>query len=103
MIRLIILFTASFSLTAFAQDHIPQTNRDGFVTLFNGGNWDGWHLKIRSGDEELAKKVYAIEDGMVHVFNDQFPQEYNLNTGVNDTHGLFYTNKKYSRYIFQFE
>ncbi|WP_319501878.1 DUF1080 domain-containing protein [uncultured Draconibacterium sp.] len=79
-----------------------QKNK-GFVKLFNGENWDGWHLKLKNGDDALAEKVYAIEDGMVHVFNDQFPDEYNLNTGENATHGLFYTNKNYSKYILRFE
>ena len=73
------------------------------MKIFNGKDFDGWHLKIRSGDAEIAKKVYAIEDGMVHVFNKDFPQEYDLNTGGNKTHGLFYTNKKYSKFIFKFE
>ena len=76
---------------------------DGFEKLFNGKNWEGWDLKLRSGDAEMARKVYAIEDGMVHVFNDEFPDEYKLGTGENDTHGLFYTKKKYSKYIFRFE
>jgi Domain of Unknown Function (DUF1080) len=75
---------------------------DEFVTLFNGKNWDGWHLKIKSGDSLLANKVYAIENGMVHVFKD-FKDSTGLNTGKNDTWGLFYTNKKYSKYIFKFE
>lgn len=30
---------------------------------------------------------------MVHVF-EEFPDGYELNTGTNNTHGLFYTNKK---------
>lgn len=76
--------------------------KNGFVKLFNGKNLDGWYLKIRSGDEDLAKKVYAVDKGTVHVFKD-FPAEYELNTGVNATHGLFYTNKKYSKFIFKFE
>ena len=75
---------------------------EGFTRLFNGKNFDGWYLKIKSGDAELAKKVYAIEDGMVHVFKD-FPDEFELGTGKNETHGLFYTKKKYSKYIFRFE
>jgi len=91
----------SSSLITNAQNN--PLSKKGFVKLFNGENFDGWHLKIRSGDEELAKKIYAIENGMVHVFNNQFPDEYNLNTGKNETHGLFYTNKKYSRYILRFE
>ena len=79
-----------------------ESDDDGFTTIFNGLNWDGWHLKLRNGDEALAKKVYAIEDGMVHVFKD-FPDSLNLSTGENATHGLFYTNKSYSKYIFRFE
>ena len=40
----------------------------GFVKLFNEKNWEGWDLKLRSGDSEKAKEVYAIEEGIVHVF-----------------------------------
>lgn len=76
---------------------------DGFERIFNGKNFDGWYLKIRSGDDELAKRVFSIEDGMVHVFNDTFPDDYELNTGGNQTHGLFYTEKSYSKYILRFE
>jgi hypothetical protein len=81
----------------------PQGDSDGFRSIFNGKNWDGWYLKLRSNDAEMASKVFAIEEGVVHVFNHEFPQEYNLNTGKNDTHGMFYTNKKYSKYILRFE
>lgn len=76
---------------------------DGFVALFNGKDWDDWYLKIRSGDEEMAKKVFAIEENMIHVFDDSFPEEYNLNTKVNDTHGMAYTKKSFSKYILRFE
>ncbi|XMO85357.1 DUF1080 domain-containing protein [Algibacter sp. AS12] len=79
-----------------------KASNDGFVKIFNGENWDGWHLKLRNGDEEMAKEVYAIEDGLVHVFKDM-PDSLNLATGENGTHGLFYTNKKYSKYILKFE
>lgn len=75
----------------------------GFTTLFNGKNFEGWYLKIRNDDDELAKKVFSIEDNMVHVFNDAFPKEYNLGVKENATHGLFYTQKKYSKYILRFE
>jgi Domain of Unknown Function (DUF1080) len=77
-------------------------SKDGFTTLFNGKNWDGWYLKIKKGDSLLAQKVFAIENGIVHVFKD-FKDSTGLNTGINDTWGLFYTNKKYSKYIFKFE
>ncbi len=78
-------------------------SKKGFKTIFNGKNLDGWYLKIRSGDEDMAKKVFAIEDDMIHIFGDAFPKEYNLNTGANDTHGLIYTKKSYSKYILKFE
>ncbi|MDF7800413.1 DUF1080 domain-containing protein [Pontiellaceae bacterium B1224] len=77
-------------------------SEEGFKTIFNGENRDGWYLKIRSGDEELAKKVYAIEDGVIHIFNDEFPDAYNQNTGSNDTHGLFYTERTYTNYVLRF-
>ena len=51
----------------------------------------------------MAKKVFAIENETIHVFNDEFPQEYKLNTGENDTHALFYTKKKYSKFILRFD
>lgn len=78
-------------------------SEEGFKTIFNGKDFNGWYLKIRSGDDALAKKVFAVEDGMVHVFNDAFPDEYNLNVGDNDTHGLFYTEKQYTNYVLRFE
>ena len=82
---------------------VKQTASNGFRPLFNGKNFDGWYLKIRSGDQELAKRVFAIEDGMVHIFNDAFPDEYKLGTGEIDTHGLFYTKTEYSKFILKFE
>lgn len=101
MLAPVTLLIISFSISSCVQQ--KQSLDDGFVKIFNGNNWDGWHLKLKCGDEELAKKVYAIEDGMVHVFNDDFPDEYELNTGENATHGLFYTNRNYSKYILRFE
>ena len=76
----------------------PLSNK-GFKKIFNEENWDGWHLKLRNGDEEMAKEVFAIENGKVHVFKNM-PDSLNLGTGKNTTHGLFYTNKKYSKYFF---
>ncbi|WP_405607889.1 DUF1080 domain-containing protein [Polaribacter sp. Asnod1-A03] len=94
-----------FLLLANITDLNAQTkplSKKGFVNLFNGKNWNGWHLKLRNNDAEMAKKVYAIEKRKVHVFKDM-PDSLNLNTGENATHGLFYTNKKYSKYILKFQ
>lgn len=78
-----------------------STNTD-FKPLFNGENLDGWYLKLRNGDDKLAKKVFTASEGVVHVFKD-FPAEYELNTGGNGTHGMMYADKEYSKFIFRFE
>lgn len=91
----------AFSLAVTSLGAVENDQR--FKPLFNGENFDGLYLKIRSGDSDMAKKVFAIENKTIHVFNDDFPQEYNLDTGANDTHGLVYTKKKYSKYILRFE
>ena len=96
LLSAILFFTACCTV-------LKHSNDEGFSNLFNGENFDGWYLKIRSGDTLLARNVYAIEDKMIHVFNNEFPDEYELNTGKNDTHGLFYTKKKYSKFILKFE
>lgn len=98
--KLLILVFSLLSIIVTAQDKEP--NKDGFVELFNGKDWNDWYLKLRNDDAELAKKVYAIEDGEVHVFKN-FPDSLDLSTGKNATHGLFYTKKKYSKYILRFE
>jgi len=80
-----------------------DVSKDGFTSIFNGENLDGWYLKIRAKNDSLAKKVFTVEDGMIHVFNDEFPNEHKLNTGENDTHGLVYSKKSYSKYILRFK
>lgn len=97
---IVILILILLPISLNAQKN-PSSNK-GFDKLFNGENWNGWYLKLRNGDEEMAEKVYAIEDKMVHVFKDM-PDSLNLGTGENGTHGLFYTKKKYSKYILRFE
>jgi hypothetical protein len=75
---------------------------EGFTSLFNGKDLDGWYLKLRNGDLEMARRVFVAEDGMVHVFKG-LPDGSDLGTGVNPTHGMMYTKKSYSRFIFRFE
>ncbi|MDW5288123.1 DUF1080 domain-containing protein [Formosa sp. PL04] len=79
-----------------------NTDKDGFVTLFNGENWDGWYIKIRNNDADLAHEVFQIENDMIHVFKD-VPEGSEIENGNNPTHGLFYTDKTYSKYILKFE
>lgn len=89
-------------LLSSCKSTIKSIDSDGFTMLFNGKNWDGWYKKIRSGDSLTANKVYQIEADMIHVFNE-VPAGSEEGNGKNPTHGLFYTNKSYSKYIIQFE
>ena len=82
-VLLLVLFLGAVS----AQKSINY--KKGFVKLFNGKDWTGWDLKLRSGDPEMAKNVYAIENGMVHVYKN-YPDSFELNKGTNQTHGLFF-------------
>lgn len=101
MVRLLFLSSLLFNFSVNAQKE--KSKEEGFVKLFNGKDFEGWYLKLRSGDAEMAKKIFAIEHEEIHVFNKEFAKEFKLNTGENDTHGLFYSNKKYSNYILRFE
>ena len=84
-------------------EEAPKKETNGFVPLFNGKNFDGWYLKIKKDDEALAKKVFSIKDGAVHVFNDAFEGDVDLNKGIDDTIGMMYTKKEYSKYHLKFE
>ncbi|MGJ8672616.1 3-keto-disaccharide hydrolase [Rubritalea sp.] len=102
--KALLFITSALMVGECLSETTPQEkSEDGYVSLFNGENLDGWYLKIRSGDEEMAQKVFSVEDGMVRVFGASFPERYKVDTGENDTHGMMYTEKKFSRYIFQFE
>ncbi|MDC0584709.1 DUF1080 domain-containing protein [Bacteroidales bacterium] len=99
-----IKFTITMLLFVSLVLSVQARTEKGFVDLFNGANFDGWYLKLRNDNDSLAKKVFVAEDGMVHVFNDEFPAEYNLTKKNNyPTHGLFYTNDTYSKFILTFE
>jgi hypothetical protein len=61
---------------------------DGYVSLFNGVSLDGWKPIVRSGDPELALKVFAPgEGGTLHIYRD-LPDGYQLGEETNDTHGV---------------
>lgn len=94
--RLIILIFLVFPLAITAQ------KQKGFVPLFNGKDLDNWKLSIRNNDPEEAKKVFAVSDGMIHVFKD-YADSLWLTKDRGSRHGLIYTKKEYSKYIFRFQ
>lgn len=74
----------------------------GFKTIFNGKNFDGWFLKLNSSDKSLIEKTYGINDsGWVHVMKD-LPDNYNPGT-TNNLLGMMFTNDKYSKYVLRWE
>ncbi|MGJ8561355.1 MAG: 3-keto-disaccharide hydrolase [Litorimonas sp.] len=80
-----------------------ESAKDKFIPLFNGKNYDGLYLKLKDDDPELAKRVFAIEDGAIHVFDDRWPDEIDLNEGTDGTIGMLYTKAEYDRYHLKFE
>ena len=83
----------------------PRTSDDGFVSIFNGKNLDGWFVILRKDDDpELKKKVFEVEDGVVHVFKG-VPAGFDSDAEPMDrrTFGAMFTDQKYSNYIFRFE
>lgn len=78
-------------------------SEDGFRQLFNGKNYDGWYIKLRDEKRAPSEKVFAIEDGMIHVFDDSWPDEIDLNKGTDGTLGMLYTKKSFDRYHLRFQ
>ena len=74
-----------------------------FKPLFNGKNYDGWYIKLKDGDEALGKRVFAIDEGMIHVFGEGWPDEIDLDEGTDATIGMLYTKKEFERYHLKFE
>ena len=100
----------SGTLAVIAEDATVPTEtqknkmeESGFTPMFNGRNYEGWYIKLKEGDEALGRKVFAIHDGMIHVFDDSWPDEIDLNKGTDGTIGMLYTKKSYSRYHLKFE
>ena len=82
---------------------INKEKNDGFKTLFNGKDFDGWYIKLKDNDEALGKRVFQIEDGMVHVFGKGWPEEIDLDKGTDNTIGMLYTKKSYEKYHLKFQ
>ena len=95
------LFMLLFTILTIQQLFAQECN-EGYKNLFNGQNLDGWYIKIKSGNEVLGKEVFQVENGIIHVFKD-FPDSAGMKDNNCDTHGLIYTNNKYSKFIFKFE
>ena len=88
-----ILFSLSLINHAFAK---PETN-DGWISLFNGKDLQGWTPKI-SGHPcgENALNTFRVEEGMIKVSYDDYKK-------FDKQYGHLFTNIAYSHYILRME
>jgi hypothetical protein len=48
----------------------PSSKQDGWVSLFNGRNLDGWYTFLpSSGKNSDSKHVFKVEQGMLHILD----------------------------------
>jgi hypothetical protein len=55
---------------AEAKKEEPIRPTDGVIRLFNGKNLDDWTTWLRDAKHEDPRKVFTVEDGMLHVSGD---------------------------------
>lgn len=80
-----------------------KKNQDHYVTLYNGKNMNNWDIICRKEGRELPERIFtAGENGEMHVFKD-FEDGYGFEEEKNQTHCMFFTKEKYSRFSFKFE
>lgn len=100
---LTLILVGIFLIPLFANAEVSEPAQDGFRHLFSGKNYDGWYIKLRDEDRASGEQVFAIEDGMIHVFDDSWPEEIDLNKGTDGTLGMLYTKKSFEKYHLRFQ
>ncbi|MBX3177055.1 MAG: DUF1080 domain-containing protein [Candidatus Hydrogenedentes bacterium] len=74
-----------------------STTEEGWVSLFNGKDLDGWTPKIRYHElGENWKDTFRVEDGVMKVAYDGYD-------GFNETFGHIFYKHPYSHYRFRME
>ena len=70
---------------------------DGWVSLFNGKDLQGWYTFLdRCGKNSDPEKVFAVEDGVIHIYAQS-------QDGSSVPLGFFSTETEYSHYHLQFQ
>jgi hypothetical protein len=88
----------SFLLLFFAScTSSSDNNKDGWVSLFNGKDLQGWDIKI-SGYElnNNFKNTFRVEDGLLKVSYDEYEK-------FNNEFGHIFYNKSFSNYKLRIE
>lgn len=51
-------------------DATPISPKDGVIQLFNGKNLDGLYTWLKDAKYEDPRKIFTVEDGMLHISGD---------------------------------
>lgn len=85
------------NLLSFAGSADPVAPNDGWVSLFNGKNLDGWTIKIAKHPlGENPEQTFRVEDGILKVSYDGYKK-------FDQRFGHAFTNVAYSHYILRLE
>ncbi len=80
LILLSLLSIQPAATSAQAQENAQQSSSreaavspvDGPIRLFNGQNLDGFYTWIRGSEYDDPKKVFTVQDGMLHISGDGY-------------------------------
>lgn len=90
-----VMFALSSSSLLMADD--SSAPQDGWISLFNGKNLDGWTVKVAKHPiGENYKDTFRVEDGILKVAYDQYGK-------FNEQFAHLYSNLPYSHYILRLE
>jgi hypothetical protein len=58
--------------TASAQAQLPAPGADGWISLFNGRNLDGWYTFLQTSGKGVAEKngYVKVEEGLLHIMGN---------------------------------
>jgi hypothetical protein len=63
---------ASRSVAQVAASTLPASGADGWVSLLNGHNLDGWYTMLQKSGKSAAEKkhIVTMEEGMLHILGN---------------------------------
>jgi Domain of Unknown Function (DUF1080) len=66
----LLLGRSSYAQTSRA---LPPPGSDGWISLFNGRNLDGWYTFLQTSGKDVAQTrgMVTIEEGMLHIMGNQ--------------------------------
>jgi hypothetical protein len=93
----LIVFLLIFPAWAPGNDRNEQQTNDGWISLFNGKNLDGWKVKITGHElNDNYKNTFRVEDGLLKVSYDQYER-------FNGEFGHLFYKDKFSHYRIRVE